>query len=80
MRAAIIRSRLDMCFQSLRESCAACRSSLRSRRERRSPLPRRPSAARSRFDWRESLRDEADARPRLSLDAAALAAGFFDAL
>src|SRR5947209_4212249 len=79
-RAAIMRSRLDICRQSLRETFSA-RSSLRSRREAwRSFRPRRASAARSRLDWRESRRDEASARPRLPFEAAAFAAAFLDAL
>jgi hypothetical protein len=69
-----------MCRQSLRETFSA-RSSLRSRREEwRSFRSRRASAARSRLDRRESLRDEDSARPRLPFEAAAFAAAFLDAL
>jgi hypothetical protein len=61
----------------LRDSFAA-RSSRRERRSRRSS--RRRSAARSRFDPRESLREEASARPRLPDCFEGLAAAFLDAL
>src|SRR5215204_3996618 len=88
-RAAAMRSRFDILRGSLRDSLAEARS-LRPRRSAfeprafafalRSFFPRRASAARSRFEERESLRDEAVSRPRFPLAvvlaAAAFAAGF----
>jgi hypothetical protein len=89
-----MRSRFDMRLQSLRETFDDARSSSlsRPRLPRRSAarsaldgralaLPRRESAARSRLEERESLRDAAVSRPpRLEdFEGADFAAVFFDA-
>jgi hypothetical protein len=93
-RAAAMRSRRDMCFQSLAEAREDARSSSRPRLprresarsaldERRSALSLRESDARSRRDERESLLDEAVSRPPRFEDfedaAAFFAAPFFEA-
>src|SRR5687768_16617555 len=87
-RAAAIRSRRLILRESLRDSFAEARS-LRPRRSAlalralafalRSFLPRRVSAARSRFEERASLLDAGVSRPRFPLAgalAAVFAAGF----
>src|SRR5688500_5850221 len=85
-RAAAIRSRLLIRRESLRDSFAEARSSrplrprsaFASRAVAFALFPRRASAARSRFDWRESLREDAVSRPPFLAGALAadLAAGF----
>src|SRR5919206_1668300 len=90
-RAAAMRSRFDMRFQSLRETFEDARSSSRPRLPRLSaarsalderPLafPRRVSAARSRFDERDSFLDAAVSRPPRfeAFDGADFAADFFE--
>jgi hypothetical protein len=87
-----MRSRFDMRFKSLRETFDEARSSSLSRPrlprrsaarsaldERRSAFPRLESSARSRFDERDSLREDAVSRPPRfdDFDGADFAADFF---